>query len=44
MLRELEVGNDKPFKTYEKMFFGDPADKASQKFRVPRNTSRVRNF
>ena len=43
LIRDLEVGNDKPFRAYQNKVFNAPTDKATQKFNVPRNITQIRN-
>ena len=43
LIREIEVGNDKPAKVYQKKVFNAPSDPSTQKFKVPRNLSQIRN-
>ena len=43
LLRDIEVGKDKPAKEYQKKVFDAPKDPSSQRFKVPRNLSQIRN-
>ena len=43
LIRELEVGTQKPFQQYQDSVFDAPSDAGSQNLRVPRNTTQVRN-
>ena len=43
LIRELEVGCEKPFQAYQNHVFNAPPGAGSQNLRVPRNTTQVRN-
>ena len=43
LIRDLEVGTEKPFKEYQTHVFNAPPDAGSQKIRAPRNVTQVRN-
>ena len=43
LIRNLEVGTEKPFKEYQNMVFNAPPDVGSQNLRVLRNVTQVRN-
>ena len=43
VIRDIEVGNNKPNKEYQTRVFNAPTDIASQKLRAPRNVTQVRN-
>ena len=43
LIRNLEVGTEKPYKEYQSMVFNAPPDVGSQNLRVPRNVTQVRN-
>ena len=43
LLRNLEVGTEKPFKEYQTRVFNAPTDIGSQNLRVPKNVTQVRN-
>ena len=43
LIRELEVGSEKPAKVYQKKVFEAAPDTSSQRFKVPRNLGQVRN-
>ena len=43
LIRDLEVGTQRPFKEYQTHVFNAPPDVGSQNLRAPRNISQVRN-
>ena len=43
LIRQLEVGTDKPFQDYQNKVFNAPPDVGSQSLRAPRDITQVRN-